>query len=1000
MPRPPSIVWLVLSATSLFAASQPESPEFFETRIRPILANTCYGCHTASHLGGLRVDSREALLKGGTAGPALVAGDPEKSLLIQAVRQTGELKMPKGGQLKKEEIEDLVAWVKAGAPWPASAAPSVAVAKSGEYVITPQQRAFWSFQPLRAVQAPQPSNADWAKTAIDKFILTRLEKDGLTPVRPADKRTLLRRATLDLTGLPPTAEEFEAFEKDTAPDAFAKAVDKLLASPHYGERWGRLWLDVARFGEDDYRSLDPQGRGHNPYPNAYLYRDWVIQAFNNDLPFDQFVKAQLAADQMDEKIRHKMLPALGFLGQGPWFYDNGAVEVTRADERNDRVDVVTRGFLGLTAACARCHDHKYDPIPTKDYYSLAGVFASTEYHEYPQVPTALVKEFEAAEKKLKDKNKLLGEIMQNESMQLAETLAVQTAKYMQAAWRIAGEPKDELFQVAEQQKLDYELLERWVRFLAKPPKFYPYLEKWQAMIKRGGTAAEAKKLAEEFQTTLLDIMFEKRSLKEENEIIVAKSLTGTKKKEMANKPNEFKTNDDFCPGCGLELKAMPSDRINLWTDVFQRDLTGEDQQQVKVFRSGLLVFRGYGMERQLTGERRDYLKALRDDIDATRKAMPAQFPFIHGVNDVEKPVDLPVSLRGSPYNLGEVQSRHFLSILVDGKPEAFAHGSGRMDLANAIIAQPIALRVWVNRIWKGHFGTGLVDSPSNFGFTGERPTNPDLLEYLAAFFRDHQYSTKALHREILLSAAYQLSTEDSPVNFAKDSGNRLYWRANRHRMDAEEIRDSFLAVAGDLDDKLFGPSKDLAPDYKRRTIYGKVSRYKLDDYLQLFDFPSPNISAEKRFSTNVPQQRLFFMNSDFAQQQGELLARRTAEEPDRAARIQKMYRILFGRAASDAEVAAGIEYVKSEPMKEYEERKAAKEAKDKEKEKSAKDAKEPEKDAKEEAKEDQPPEGMLAGMNPRGDRPGATPPKPMLPVTAWGRYAKILMSSPEFVFVN
>jgi hypothetical protein len=332
-----------------------------------------------------------------------------------------------------------------------------------------------------------------------------------------------------------------------------------------------------------------------------------------------------------------------------------------------------------------------------------------------------------------------------------------------------------------------------------------------------------------------------------------------------------------------------------------------------------------------------------------------------------------------------------------------------MGLAETIVAQPVALRVWVNRIWKGHFGTGLVDTPSNFGFTGERPSNPELLEYLATFFRDHQFSTKALHREILLSAVYQLSTEDSAANFAKDAGNRFYWRANRHRLDAEQIRDSFLAAAGNLDEKLFGPSKDLVPDYKRRTIYGKVSRYHLDDYLQLFDFPSPNISAEKRFSTNVPQQRLFFMNSDFAQQQGELLARRTAEEPDRSARIQKLYRILFGRAATDAEVAAGIEYVKSEPMKEYEERKAAKEAKEKDAKEKDKDKK-PE-ETKEEAKKDdpkkedeaapeKPPDGMLAGMNPRGAGPGAEPPKPMLPVTPWGRYAKILMSSPEFVFVN
>ena len=245
------------------------------------------------------------------------------------------------------------------------------------------------------------------KTDIDRFILARLEREGLQPVKPADRRTLIRRATLDLTGLPPTAEEVDAFVADTAPDAFAKVVDRLLASPRYGEAWGRHWLDVARYAEDDPRSLDPMSRGYNPYPNAYLYRDWVVKAFNDDMPYDQFVKAQLAADQMDEKQRVRMLPALGFLGVGPWYYDNGSVEVTRADERHDRVDVVSRGFLGLTVACARCHDHKYDPIPQRDYYSLAGVFLNSPYHEYPLAPVSVVDEYKALEKKKKNKQELL-----------------------------------------------------------------------------------------------------------------------------------------------------------------------------------------------------------------------------------------------------------------------------------------------------------------------------------------------------------------------------------------------------------------------------------------------------------------------------------------------------------------------------------------------------------------------------------------------------------------
>ena len=284
----------------------------------------------------------------------------------------------------------------------------------------------------------------------------------------------------------------------------------------------------------------------------------MVKAFNDDLPYDQFVRAQLAGDLLDERTRARTLPALGLLGLGPWYYDNGSVEITHADERHDRVDVVSRGFLGLTVACARCHDHKYDPILAKDYYGLAGVFLNSQYHEYPLAPKAVVEEYDAQAKKVEQKEKLLAKFMETESRQLAETLAFSASSYMQSAWKVTGEPKKEMPRVVNEDKLDYELFERWVRFLGKPPKFYPYLTEWQAMIKQGGTAAQAKTLADAFQSVLLDVMFEKKDIEEENEIIRNKALPGTTKKKDANLPNEFVTNDDFCPGCGLELKSLPA----------------------------------------------------------------------------------------------------------------------------------------------------------------------------------------------------------------------------------------------------------------------------------------------------------------------------------------------------------------------------------------------------------------------------------------------------------
>ncbi len=476
----------------LLAQPVAASADFFELKVRPVLANNCNSCHGASAMSGLRLDSREGLLKGGNRGTALVPGDPDNSLLMKAIRQGDALKMPMGGKLADNEIEDLAAWVKNGAVWPASpagiAGPATATASTGgKYVIAPERKKFWSLLPITQPQAPQVKDPRWSKSNIDRFVMARLEKEGLKPVRPASKHDLIRRASLDLTGLPPTPEETAAFEKDNSPDAFAKVVDRLLASPHYGERWGRVWLDVARYGEDDYRSLNPNPRGYHPYPNAYVYRDWVIQALNDDMPYNTFVKAQLAGDLMDAKVRYKMLPATGFLGLGPWYYDNGAVEVTRADERHDRVDVVTRGFLGLTVACARCHDHKYDPIPQTDYYSLAGVFLNTRYHEYPLVPKAILDKYTALETEVEKKQKMLQEVQTNLGNQLSESLAFQVSNYLQGVYEVVAQ-KREAETVVESRKLDYELLQRWIKYMEKPTDKYKYKEAWQAMMKRAAAA--------------------------------------------------------------------------------------------------------------------------------------------------------------------------------------------------------------------------------------------------------------------------------------------------------------------------------------------------------------------------------------------------------------------------------------------------------------------------------------------------------------------------------
>jgi hypothetical protein len=1050
------------TATVVTAQGLPaNSPDFFEEKIRPVLVKNCYSCHTTSAMSGLRVDSPDAMAKGGKRGAAVVPGNPASSLLLTAIKQTEPgLKMPVGSKLTDAEVADFTAWIEAGAAWPKAAAIAAAAAENaGKYVIYPEQKKFWSLVPLQQPKAPAVKDAKWPKTDIDRFILARLEKEDIKPVAPAAKRDLIRRATLDLTGLPATYEQIQAFEKDTAPTAFAKVVDRLLASPQYGERWGRIWLDVARYSEDDYRTLNSNPRGYRPYPNAYNYRDWVIQAFNDDLPFDKFVKAQIAGDLADPKDRPKVLAATGFLGLGPWYYDNGAFEITRADERHDRVDAVTRGFLGLTVACARCHDHKYDPIPQTDYYSLAGVFYNTIYEEYPGAPKKVVDEYTRIEEDLDKENRILQDATQALSDGLTRSLAYQTSNYLQGVFEVSqtGTQKREIAQVVEQRKLDYELLERWAKYMAKPTPKYKNKEAWQAMMKKGGTAQQAKQLADQFQEELIAAMLEKSDIDKENDVIRAKDLEGTKAKKRTDKPSNFVSYKDFNPGSWLRLKSLPEEQNNFWTEIFQRELRDEEDPNAMMAMGnrqnnpGVLLFRGWGLESRVGPEAQARIRSIQTNIEAVRKKLETRYPFIHGVKDAEKPEDIQLAFRGDANNPeGPPIPRHFLSLLSEGDPKPFTQGSGRLELAEDITRQPVAIRVFVNRIWKGHFGTGIVDTPSNFGVTGERPTNPELLEYLASYFVDNGMSAKALHRAIMLSSVYQLSTADSPEAFARDSGNRLYWRAEKKRLDAEQLRDSILQTSGNIDDAMGGPSADLTPTNLRRTVYGRVSRYKLDEYLQLFDFPSPSISAEKRFVTTVPLQRLFLMNSDFMQVEAEELAKRVANEVDNRTRIKKAYQYIYGRDATEEEIALGIDYLKSEPMLEYDELKArtplvpaggrrgarpaapavtqvkpeavpaegtgssdapggeippvpgtAKVA-----EAAAKpDAAMPMPDAGEAvAAGDAMPNGgmgmgMMGGMGGRRGQ-GAGAPEVKYDVTVWGRYVKILYSSSEFLFIN
>jgi hypothetical protein len=947
-PNAPAQASLVkVSSAAPHAQGAMSNEDFFENNVRPILVNNCYTCHSDSVSGGLRLDSRENLLKGGDLGPVLVPGDPDKSLIITAVHQNTSLKMPKGGKLTAQEVADLTQWVKTGAVWPKSAPGTVFSPSLKTGVITDKQRAFWSFQPLKVVAAPAVKDSHWARTPIDQFVLARMLDAGIKPSAQADRRSLIRRATYDLTGLPPTPEEVDAFVKDKSPHAWENLVDRLLASPKYGERWGRHWLDVARYAEDDVRGLDPKGRGYMPFFGAYRYRDWVIKAFNQDMPYDEFLRLQIAGDKIPAKTKAEQedyITATSYLGAGPWVWDQAEPVQGRADERNERVDAVTRGTLGLTVACARCHNHKYDPITQKDYYALIGVFANSTYKEYPTVSEAQTAAFESSQAKLEKLQISLNEYTRTESRQLADALAHQTSSYMVAAWNVLGKPKSTVEEAAAQAKLDAEVLRRWVDYLTPgKPLQYDSLKDWQAMIAvDGGTEDEAKELADSFQRLVLRVRQHAREIEEQNEIIRDKNDVPRHRMHDA-KPSEFETDDQFCPGCALELKTLPIDEAKLYLDLF---VTRAGDQETR-FVPGVLVFVGWELNSRLGAPLQAYIEAQQKEMGELKKKLaPENYPYVHGMADKPQIQDVKLNVRGNPHTLGDTVPRRFLTVLTTPATKPYSDGSGRLELANDIAGSPLAMRVIVNRIWKWHFGTGIVNTPDNFGIVGDEPTNPELLEFLAHEFVTNGRSIKKLQREIMLSAVYQSSVEESPEAHEKDGANRLYSHFNRTRLDAEEIRDTMLFVSGDLDTKkTSGPSSDFSEDNTEPTVFCKVSRYRLNNYLQVFDFPNPSFTSEQRFSSNVPLQQLYFMNNPFVYKQAGVLADRVHGEPADKDRIVKLYRYVYQREPSAEELELGIKFLSTTPEK--------------------------------------------AGYAVAGE-----------PITAWRQYARIMLSSNEFQFLD
>jgi hypothetical protein len=923
--RAPIVLAGFVSAVSAATAADTISPdqlEFFEKKVRPILAESCYKCHSVEEgksRGGLTLDTREGVMKGGEGGAALVPGDAEKSLLIQAVRyEDKDTQMPPnkdgGKKLSDAQIAVLTEWVKMGAPDPRTAS---AVKKLTG--LTKSAREHWSFQPVKKPTVPVVKNRAWCATPVDAFILEKIESKGMSPSPMADKETLLRRATYDLIGLPPSPQEIEDFLKDESPYAFSKVVDRLLASPHYGERWGRHWLNTARYSDTAGERAANRNADYR-FPYAWTYRDYVVRSFNEDKPYDRFIIEQLAADRLTDLKDPSDLAALGFVTVGA--RKNNVNEII-----DDRIDAVTRGFLGMTVSCARCHDHKFDPIPTQDYYALHGIFSSSyEPQELPVINTvakSASKDFTKQLKELEDKN------LSHYYDQVAKTNSLfrqKAAAYLKAAYlgRRGASDAEQLqsIEVKSSEKLNNETSQALATAIRRDRALFgPIIAfeegRWSEIAEgrdkrllprvadlfKGQSVTSFDQIASAYGTLF-------SSLDADSKRFIERMHTGS---EAGGKPSE--ADSSVAQLVSTPLRILPA-----------ADLDTESLR--KVVASWPLALSGS----------REWVFASINQLKLTHTGSEARAMV---VRDLAKPVDSPVFIRGQAQEKGEIVPRRFLEVLSGGKPKPYRIGSGRLELAQSIADKqnPLTARVMVNRVWLNHFGEGFVRTPDDLGTMAEKPTHPELLDYLSGYFMENGWSLKKLHKLIMLSRVYQESSYTVPAHEQIDPENRLLWRANVRRLDFEATRDSLLTFSGKLEKVMGGHPVNLTdePYSMRRSVYGYVDRGNLPELMAHFDFSNPEAPNSKRSTTIVPQQALFLMNSpmvvDVARS---ILARpEVLNSRDNLNRVFNIYRIVLGRAPKPAEINFALEFIGKESKLQPEVLASAKEMTDKQSKKAA-----------------------------------------------------------------
>ena len=915
---------LALRLTSA-AAAKPAPPsaegvEFFERQVRPVLVEQCYKCHgpDGKAKGGLRLDTRDGVLRGGDSGPAVVPGDAKGSRLVESVRYGNpDLQMPPKHRLPAAQVADLARWVEMGAPDPRAgdpAAPPPPARPAAEH---------WSFRRPTAAAEPAVRDAAWPRNGVDRFVLTALEARGLKPSPEADPRTLARRVTFDLTGLPPTPAEVDAFAADPSADAYDRLVDRLLASPRYGERWGRYWLDLARYS-------DTKGyvyaREERQFVHAHAYRDWVIAALNRDLPYDRFLALQIAGDQMAGQpgavagepgttagasaatdVAPSDLAAMGFLTVGRRF-----LGVTH-DIIDDRIDVLSRTTQGLTVACARCHDHKFDPIPTADYYSLYGVFAASTERLLPLGKAPADSEAgRAYSAGLAERQRKLAGAYAARLAALTAKLRAQAEAYLAAVPTAGSLPTEEFYEIRDADDLNPVVVRQWQAYLLRAAKRSdPVLAPWAALA-----ALKPDRFAQDAPAVLDRLDAAAGGGDPAGDKVNPLVMRALRERPPASMVDVAHAYGRLLVQVDREWLAAKADK---YAAPSLAALPDADREQVRQVLYGpdapVNVPPGSVADTEWFFDEpaRQEFGRLQIDIDRWNIASPAAPD--HALVLVDRPPEAVhnprVFRRGNAADRGAEVPRQFLAAVAGPGRRPFAVGSGRLELARAIASpdNPLTARVMVNRVWQHHFGEGIVRTPSDFGVRSQPPSHPELLDWLAVRFVDGGWSLKALHRLLVTSATYRQRSDQDAAGFAADPENRLLWRASRDRLDFEAARDALLATSGELDLTAGGKPADVGG--ARRTVYAMVDRQFLPGVFRTFDFANPDLHTPQRSATTVPQQALFLMNGPFAADRARAMSRRpevaAATSPE--GKVRALYRLAYQRPPTAGELTAAVRFV-------------------------------------------------------------------------------------------